>query len=130
MKPLADWTEQELLDYGRAGILPGQQLRPLEEWRIKWEPEPPFRLEDLDMLSLTGDEVFPFGLMLQQELRRVREVLHVAVAELAVAHRQLRQRKTTMAGDLLPEAPALSTRTASKEAGTDGPNDIRERANY
>jgi hypothetical protein len=82
MKPLAEWTEQELLDYGRDGIMPGH-LRALEEQAIQWLPEPPFRIEEIDLLGLTPDEIVRVAFLMQTVLRDARQLIHVVVEQLA-----------------------------------------------
>jgi hypothetical protein len=106
--PLDEWSEAELSEF--AGIVGGERTMARERFMRRaepaWESEPPFRLEDLDLLSLTSDEVFPFAQMLQKELRRLREVLHVSVEQLAAAHRKLNQRHKNDGRSLGQEAPA------------------------
>ena len=127
MKPLADWTEQELRDYGVGAFDPYE----LQESQIQWLPDPPFRLEEIDLLGLTPDEIVRVAFLMQTALRDARQLIHIAVEQIAIAHRKLNQRKTTMAGNLLPKASGPQSPTESKEAGADGPDVIRERAvNY
>jgi hypothetical protein len=111
---LDQWSEAEVLEF--AGRVGGERdmerLRLMRGAEPQWEPEPPFRLENLDLLSLTGDELFPFAQMLQQELRRLREVLHVAVAQLA----QQRRRPDARVRSFRPSPPNQYKERAANES--------------
>jgi hypothetical protein len=83
---IATLTDAELLAYFGTPDRP----RPLEESDIRWDSEPEYQLERLDLLGLTPDEIVYVAFLLQSALRDMRQLVHVAVAELATAHRQLR----------------------------------------
>ena len=102
MKPLASWTEDELRAYAAGEFDPHE----LQESEIQWQPEPTVRLEDVDLLGLTPMEIEPLAFLMQTALRDMRHLVHVAVEQLALAQRQLSQRKQRWPETFFPRLPA------------------------
>jgi hypothetical protein len=81
MKPLADYSDAEL-ERDIAICFPVMVSD------IKWEAEPEYRIEEIDLLGLTPMEIERVAFLMQIVLRDMRQLVHVAVEQLAVISRE------------------------------------------
>ena len=122
MKPLAAWSEEELLAYAAGEFDPHE----LQESEIQWLPDPPFKLEEIDLLGLTPDEIVRVAFVPSQNAPRRFERSAASTAEMCraalrcCADTRLPPRMST-AWKKLPSAPrARRTRPALRRSPRSG----------